>query len=456
MKNFSINYAKDFIEKRVIIRGWVFNTRSSGSIAFLQLRDGTGFIQAVAVKNEVSSQSFQAAKNVTLESSVEVEGLIREEKRAPGGYELTVSSIEIISLSQEYPIGKKDHGPDFLLSNRHLWLRSRRQWAIQRVRNIIINAIYKHLESEGFIKIDAPILTPSACEGTTTLFPVPYLPAWKDSEGFQKMLSEGGGDYKRFSHEPYAYLSQSGQLYLEAAIFAHRKVFDFGPTFRAEKSKTRRHLNEFWMMDAEMAFVEHTENIKIQEKLIIAIVDDVLNKGKKDLEMLDRDTSPLEKVIEGNFPILSHQEAIEILKKEGVTIGKRDDFGAESETVLSQKFDKPVFVEKYPKEIKAFYMKEMNHDESRVLNNDLLAPEGYGEIIGGGQREDDYEKLLKRMKEHNLQLDDYQWYLDLRRYGSVVHSGFGLGLERFVAWICKLEHLRETIPFPRMLDRFRP
>ncbi len=429
MTDFYIKNAKDYIGKEVTVKGWVANERSSGSISFLQIRDGTGFIQATIVKN---------TQKITQETAVEVTGILREEPRAPGGYEVQVQNLKIISLSEEYPLGKKDHGPDFLLSHRHLWLRSKKQWAIQRIRNTIIYAIYEHLEKENFIKIDSPILTPNACEGTTTLFPVAYLPAWSGED------------------KPYVYLSQSGQLYIEAAIFAHRKVFDFGPTFRAEKSKTRRHLTEFWMMDAEMAFADHKDNMKAQEKLIISVLETVLSKCLNELKILERDIKPFEKIIEGNFPIISHQEAIDILKKEKIEIGERDDFGAESETILSNKFDKPVFIEKYPKEIKAFYMKEDPTDLTRVLNDDLLAPEGYGEIIGGSQREDDYDKLLVRMKELNIPVDDYEWYLSLRKYGSVPHSGFGIGLERLVTWICKIEHLRESVPFPRMMERFMP
>ena len=450
-KEFFIKEAESFVGKEVTIKGWVYNKRSSGSITFLQIRDGTGFIQGVVVRGEVKDEVFQKAKEVTLESSVIVKEILREEKRAPGGYELTVNNVEIINLvGEEYPIGKKEHGPDFLLTHRHLWLRSRRQWAIQRIRNIIINAIYDHLGSEGFIKIDAPILTPNACEGTTTLFPVPYLPAWKDPtkpEAMKVSISEG---------EPYAFLSQSGQLYIEAAIFAHRKVFDFGPTFRAEKSKTRRHLTEFWMMDAEMAFADHKDNMKAQEKLIKAIISKVLSECLEEFKMLEREIKPLKKVLEGNFPIITHQEAIGLLKKEKVQISDRDDFGGESETILANKFDRPFFIEKYPKEVKAFYMKEDSEDSSLVLNNDLLAPEGYGELIGGSQREDDYDKLLQRIKELDYPVKDYEWYLDLRKYGSVPHSGYGLGLERLVTWICKLDHLRESIPFPRMMERFMP
>lgn len=447
-----------FTGSEVVLRGWVYNERSSGSIVFLQIRDGTGYIQATVVKNKVSAEVFEKALKLNLESSVEISGILKEEKRAPGGYEIAVNGLKIISLSlEEYPIGKKEHGPDFLLTHRHLWLRSRRQWAIQRIRNVIIYSIYSHLEKEGFIKIDAPILTPNACEGTTTLFPVPYLPAWKDPSKVEPFEVVSKSDKNNEKEEnPYAFLSQSGQLYIESAIFAHRKVFDFGPTFRAEKSKTRRHLTEFWMMDAEMAFCDYKQNMIAQEKLIIWVVSEVLLKCKPELALLERDLKPLEKILEGNFPVISHHEAIALLKKENIEIGERDDFGAEAETVLSEKFDKPLFVEKYPKEVKAFYMKEDSDDISRVLNDDLLAPEGYGEIIGGSQREDDYGKLKRRMEDAGLPLKDYQWYLDLRKYGSVPHSGYGIGLERLVTWMCRLDHLRESIPFPRMMERFMP
>ena len=441
-----------FLPKKVLIRGWVFNIRSSGGIIFLQVRDGTGFIQAIIDKSEAGQKTFEKAASLNLETSLELEGLVKEEKRAPCGFEISAINLKIISKSfNNYPLGRKNHGPDFLLTNRHLWLRSKRQWAIQRVRNTIIYAIYQHLGKEDFIKIDAPILTPNACEGTTTLFPVPYLPAWQDKTTLEALQVN-----KTKNKEPYAFLSQSGQLYLEAAIFAHGKVFDFGPTFRAEKSKTRRHLTEFWMMDAEMAFFTRKENIKAQERLIVFIVKSVLEKRRFELQVLERDLEPLQTIVKGNFPVITHSEAIKILKKEGVEINERDDFGAEAETVLSKKFTKPLFVEKYPKEIKAFYMKEDPLDSTRVLNDDLLAPEGYGEIIGGSEREDNYDKLFSRLKELSYPISDYEWYLDLRKYGSVPHSGYGLGLERLVGWICKLDHVRETIPFPRMIERFNP
>ncbi|MBU0976378.1 asparagine--tRNA ligase, partial [Patescibacteria group bacterium] len=384
---------------KITIKGWVFNKRSSGKIHFLQIRDGSGFIQAVLEESKVSQETIQLSNSLTIESSVIITGTPRKDDRAPSGFEMDLISIQIIQLADEYPIQKKEHGTEFLLDNRHLWLRSQKQWAIQQIRNTVINAIYEHLNSQGFIKIDSPILTPTACEGTTTLFKVPYTPAWKEGE----------------SNGPKAYLSQSGQLYIEAAIFAHGRVFDFGPTFRAEKSKTRRHLTEFWMMDAEAAFVEHAENMKIQEGLTVAIVKKALENNKYELEVLERDISLLEPILEGNFPIIPHSEAVKRVKEMGAELGDRDDLGAEEDTLLSKSFKKPFFVEKYPKEIKPFYMKDDPDDPTRYLNNDMYAPEGYGELIGGSQREDDHNALLAKMKEHKIPLKDYQWYLDLRK-----------------------------------------
>jgi len=331
----------------------------------------------------------------------------------------------------EYPIAKKEHGTDFLLENRHLWLRSKRQRAIQIVRNTIINGIYEYLNKEGFIKIDSPILTPNACEGTTTLFDVEYFDEGK------------------------AYLSQSGQLYLEAAIFSVGRCFDFGPVFRAEKSKTRRHLTEFWMMDAEAAFVEHEENMKIQEGLIVHVIKKALEENKKELADLERDVSALEK-IEAPFIYKTHAEVVKELQEMGSDIKENDDLGGDDETILTNKYDKPIFVEKYPAEVKAFYMKRDPENENLALCADMLAPEGYGEVIGGSEREADYDVLLGRIKEHGLDEKEFSWYLDLRKYGSVPHSGFGIGLERLTGWICGTKHIRETIPFPRLINRIRP
>lgn len=421
---------KDYVAQSVTLKGWVFNFRSSGKIYFLQLRDGSGVIQAIISQDEVDKKVWENCQKITLETSIEITGQVVEHPKKPGVFEMQAKDLKVISLAQEYPIGKKEHGTDFLMDNRHLWLRSPRQWAILRIRNTIINAIYEYFNKHGFIKVDAPIFTPNACEGTTTLFEVNYF-------------------------DDKAYLTQSGQLYIEAAIFSVGRCFDFGPVFRAEKSKTRRHLIEFWMMDAEAAFVEHKENLKIQEELVCFIVDKVLKDNQEELKILERDTKPLEKV-KGPFYRLSYEKAVKELQKLGSDIKFGDDFGADDETRLTKEYDKPIFIEKFPSAIKAFYMKRDPKDEKFALCDDLLATEGYGEIIGGSQREDDYEELLKRVKEHKLPEKEFDWYLDLRKYGSVPHSGFGIGLERTVAWICGLPHVRETIPFPRMLNRLRP
>ncbi|MBU2509505.1 asparagine--tRNA ligase [Patescibacteria group bacterium] len=418
-------------DQTVTIKGWAYNVRSSGSIAFLQIRDGSGFTQAVVSKSEVSDSVWQTAVETTIESSIEVTGKVTKHPKKEGVFELQVSELNIVQKADEYPIGKKEHGPDFLLENRHLWLRAPKQWAIQRVRNVIIRAIYDWMHDNDFVKIDSPIFTPSACEGTTDLFEVDYF------------------------EEKKAYLTQSGQLYLEAAVPAHGRCFDFGPVFRAEKSKTRRHLTEFWMMDAEAAFVEHEENMKIQEDLLCYIVSRVLKECQEELKIMERDVSLLEN-IKAPFNHLTHSEAVKKLRELGSKIGDMDDLGAEDETLLTNEFDKPVFIEKYPAAVKAFYMKRDSENPDLALCSDLLAPEGYGEISGGSQREDDYETLLNRIREHRLPEEAFQWYLDLRKYGSVPHSGFGFGLERLVAWICGLHHVRETIPFPRTIHRIEP
>jgi len=419
------------IGEKITLKGWVYNFRSSGAIFFLQFRDGSGRVQVVYTKDSVSEEQWNALQELKIESSVIVEGTVKEEPRAPSGYELEGAAVEIVQLApDDYPISKKEHGPDFLLENRHLWLRNEKQWAIQRIRNTIINATYEYLNDSGYIKIDSPIITPAACEGTTELFELDYF-------------------------DEKAYLTQSGQLYLEAAIMSHGKVFDFGPVFRAEKSKTRRHLTEFWMMDVETAYVEHDENIKIQEELISHIVKKVLETNEAELKLLKRDLDALKKV-QAPFERMTHAEAIAMLHELGSDIKENDDLGADDETILTKEFEKPIFIEKYPAEVKAFYMKRDPDDLSRALCADLLAPEGYGEIIGGSQREDDHDVLLARINEHKLPVEDFQWYLDLRKYGSVPHSGFGYGLERIVTWICGIEHVRETIPFPRLINRIRP
>lgn len=428
----TISKLKDHVDKEISIQGWMFNKRGSGKIYFLQLRDGSGLTQGVVEASSVNPETLEKAEKLTAESSVKVTGIVSKHPKKDDTYEIQVTNIDIIQLvDSEFPISKKEHGVDFLLDNRHLWLRSAKEWATQRIRNTIINATFEFLNNEGFIKIDSPIFTPNACEGTTELFEVEYFDQGK------------------------AFLSQSGQLYLEAAIFSVGKCFDFGPVFRAEKSKTRRHLTEFWMMDAEAAFVEHEENMQIQENLVTHIVKTVLAKNKKELEMLERDIEPLKK-IEAPFIRKTHAEVVKELQEMGSDIKENHDLGGDDETILTKKYDKPIFVEKYPAEVKAFYMKRDPENPEVVLCSDLLAPEGYGEIIGGSQREDDYNTLDQRIKDHNLPKDAFNWYLDLRKYGSVPHSGFGFGLERLTAWICGLSHIRSTIPFPRTIYRLNP
>jgi len=420
------------VGKEITIQGWMFNKRSGKGIQFLQLRDGSGVVQGIVFDKTESSELFKIADSLTPESSLAITGDVTKHPKLEDTYELQAKKIDPIQIpADDYPIAKKEHGPDFLLENRHLWLRSSKQRAIQIVRNTIINGIYEYLNGQGFIKIDSPILTPNACEGTTELFEVEYF-------------DEGS-----------AYLAQSGQLYIEAAIFSVGRCFDFGPVFRAEKSKTRRHLTEFWMMDAEAAFVEHEENMKIQEGLIEYVVKKVLKENLKELVTLERNVEPLKK-IEAPFIRKTHTEVVKELHEMGSDIKENDDLGGDDETILTKKYDKPIFVEKYPAEVKAFYMKRDPADPSRALCADLLAPEGYGEIIGGSQREDDYDVLLGRIREHKLSEKAFAWYLDLRKYGSVPHSGFGVGLERLTGWICGTEHIRETIPFPRMINRIYP
>lgn len=422
---------RDHVGQEITMEGWMFNKRGAGKIYFLELRDGSGIVQGIVFVKAVSPEVFKIAEELTMESSVRVTGEVTKHPKHEDEYELQVKNIEVIQLVKEdYPIAKKEHGPDFLLQHRHLWLRSPTQRAIQVVRNTIINAIYEYLNTNGYIKIDSPILTPNACEGTTELFEIDYF------------------------EEGKAYLSQSGQLYIEAAIFSVGRCFDFGPVFRAEKSKTRRHLTEFWMMDAEAAFVEHEENMKIQEGLVEFVVAKVLEKNLKELAILERDIEPLKK-IKAPFIHKTHTEVVKELREMGSEIKENQDLGAADETMLTMKYDKPIFVEKYPAEVKAFYMKR-TPDDKFALCADLLAPEGYGEVIGGSQREDDYDVLLGRIKEHKLSVEAFDWYLDLRKYGSVPHSGFGIGLERLTGWICGRQHIRETIPFPRTIGRIRP
>ena len=418
-------------EKEVEIKGWLVTKRSGGGVQFLMVRDGTGTIQATVHKDEVSKKVFSDADKLTQESSITIKGIVKEDKRAPGGYEIRIKDLQIIHLAeQEYPLGKKEHGIDFLLSFRQLWVRSPRQVAILKVRAEIVKACRDFLDERGFTLTDSPILTPAAVEGVATLFEVPYF-----------------GDK--------AFLTQSGQLYVEATIAAFGKVYCFGPTFRAEKSKTPRHLTEFWMLEPEMAFFTFEDNLKLQEELVTYIVKTVLEKRKRELEALKRDLKPLKKV-EPPFERISYTEAIKMLQKAKCPIQWGEDLGAPHERFISLKFEKPVFVHRYPAKAKAFYMQPDPKNPEVVLCADLMAPEGYGEIIGGSERIHDLKLLEQRIEEFDLPKKAYEWYLDLRRYGSVPHSGFGLGLERTVMWICKLKHIRETIPFPRTITRIYP
>ncbi|EAF7048641.1 asparagine--tRNA ligase [Listeria monocytogenes] len=427
----TINQASEFVGKEVTIGAWLANKRSSGKIAFLQLRDGTGFMQGVVVKAEVGDDIFATAKALTQETSLYVTGTINEDTRSPFGYEMAVSGVEVISESHDYPITPKEHGTEFLMDHRHLWLRSNRQHAIMKIRNEIIRASYEFFNKEGFLKIDPPILTGSAPEGTTELFHTKYF-------------------------DEDAFLSQSGQLYMEAAAMAFGKVFSFGPTFRAEKSKTRRHLIEFWMIEPEMAFYKLEDSLQVQENYVAFLVKAVLDNCRLELDRLGRDVSHLEKMV-APFPRITYTEAIERLHELGFDdIVWGDDFGAPHETAIADSFEKPVFITHYPKAIKPFYMPEDPENDQVVLCADMIAPEGYGEIIGGSERIHDLETLQARMEDFDLDQEAYSWYLDLARYGSVPHSGFGLGLERTVAWVSGTEHVRETIPFPRLLNRLYP
>jgi len=415
------------------VRGWLHNKRSSGKLRFLIVRDGTGYLQCVVFRKSVSGETFETAGHLTHESSLIVTGTIRADERAPGGYEMDVGEIEavqIVPVAEEFPITPKEHGTEFLMDHRHLWLRSERQRAILRVRHEVVRAAREFLDEDGFILCDAPVLTPAACEGTTSLFEVGYF-------------------------EDKAYLTQSGQLYSEATAAALGKVYCFGPTFRAEKSKTRRHLTEFWMVEPEVAWATLDDMMDLAERFVTHIVGRVLDRRRAELETLERDTSVLEATAPP-FPRLTYDEAVALLKGKGCAIEPGNDFGGGEETVLSGEFERPVIVHRYPASIKAFYMEPDPARPDLALCLDVLAPEGYGEIIGGGQRISSLDLLERRIQEHDLPGDVFEWYLDLRRFGSVPHSGFGMGIERTVAWICGLEHVRETIPFPRMLYRLRP
>jgi asparaginyl-tRNA synthetase len=488
------------VEEEVTLKGWVYNYRSSKNLYFIELRDGTGICQCVVTKDNVDEKTWQAAESLTQESSLAVTGAVVEDERSEGGFELQVSQIEIIQIAQNYPITPKEHGIDFLMENRHLWLRSQRQWAAMRVRSEIVYAIHTFFQKRGFIQMDAPVFTGNAAEGTTSLFATDFF-------------------------DERAYLTQSGQLYAEAMAMAHGLVYTFGPTFRAEKSKTRRHLAEFWMIEPEMIFYDLQMNMDLEEDLIKAIISRVLENCKQELEILERDTEKLQKTVENDFPRLSYSEAVEILKsdetsrmldqmtesreQERIELGEErielqaergqakkwrksqidqrikeilvredeieedlrnipgwkksasefewgTDFGGSDETILTMQHEVPIHVHRFPAEVKAFYMKRDPENDSLALACDMLAPEGYGEIIGGSQREDDLDNLLERIHEHNLSEEVFSWYIDLRKYGTVPHSGFGLGLERMVAWLCGLDHVRETIPFPRMMGRLTP
>jgi len=418
------------VGQEVTIKGWLFNMRSSGKLHFLLVRDGTGTVQCVVSKADVSEDTFARCDGLTQESAIIVKGAVREDPRSPIGYELAVKDVQLVHPAIDYPITPKEHGVAFLMDHRHLWMRSSKQQAILRVRAELIRAIRDYFDSRGFLLLDAPIFTPAACEGTTTLFDTDY-----------------------FGEK--AYLTQSGQLYMEAGAMAFGKVYCFGPTFRAEKSKTRRHLTEFWMVEPEVAYFDLNDDMDLAEDFVATIVARVLERRRKELEILQRDVAKLEQV-KKPFPRITYDEAIEILRRKGIRVDWGEDFGGDEETVLSEDFNRPVIIHRYPRESKAFYMKSDPENPNLALCVDMLAPEGYGEIIGGGQREDDLQILEERIREHGLPQDAFSWYLDLRRYGSVPHAGFGLGIERTVGWICGVRHVRETIPFPRLMGRLTP
>ena len=420
----------EHVEQEVTLKGWLYNKTDKGKLRFLLLRDGTGVIQTVVFQKNVSPEVFQATDTLTQESSLVVTGTIRKDERALGGFEMDVRNLEVIQVADSYPISPKEHGTSFLMDNRHLWLRSARQHSILRIRSEIIKACRDFLDDRGFTLVDTPIITPAACEGTTTLFGIDYF-------------------------EEKAYLTQSGQLYNEAACMSVGKTYCFGPTFRAEKSKTRRHLTEFWMIEPEVAFADLDDIMDLAQEYLCAIVQRVLTERREELKVLERDIAVLEKV-QSPFPRISYHEAFDILEKEGTQTPRGSDFGGTDETIISSQFDRPVIVHRYPAAIKAFYMQPDGENPELALCMDILAPEGYGEIIGGSQRIHDYNLLSERIEEHHLPREAFRWYLDLRKYGSVPHSGFGMGVERVVAWICGIDHVRETIAFPRMLHRMYP
>ena len=431
MSRIYIEELSKHVGEEISISGWLYHKRSSGKVRFLVVRDGTGLLQCVMVKGVIPDEVFLKFDELTQESSLTVTGKIKKDDRAPGGYEMDLTNVKIISIAKEYPITPKEHGVDFLMDQRHLWLRSSRQHAILRIRHQIIMAIRQFFDNRGFTLMDAPIFTPAACEGTSTLFETDYFDLGK------------------------AYLTQSGQLYGEAGAMALGKIYVFGPTFRAEKSKTRRHLTEFWMVEPEVAFNDLNDNMELAEEFLEHIVSSVLKYRQPELKVLERNQKFLE-TVKKPLPKISYTEAVNILKKKGSNFEWGNDFGAADETIISEQFDRPVIVHRYPAELKAFYFKRDPADSSRTLNMDVLAPEGYGEIIGGGQREDDLATLESSLAAHKLPRAAFEWYLDVRRYGTFPHAGFGLGIERTVAWVCGLPHVRETIPFPRMLNRLAP
>ncbi len=422
---------KDHVGAVVVVRGWLHNKRSSGKLQFLILRDGSGFAQAVMAKAAVAPEAWQAAEQAGQESSLEVTGTLREDKRAPGGFEMDVSGFQVFQSVHDYPITPKDHGTAFLMEQRHLWLRSQKQHAVARVRHTVVKAVRDYLDSQGYLLVDTPIFTPAACEGTTTLFGVPYF------------------------DEGTAYLTQSGQLYNEATAAAHGRVYCFGPTFRAEKSKTRRHLTEFWMVEPEIAFAHLEDAMRLAEGLVCAVVERALVDRREELKVLERDTAKLENV-KAPFPWLHYDDAMKLLQEKGSQTAWGSDFGGTDETVIAEAHDRPVIVHRFPSAIKAFYMAPDPERPELSLSADILAPEGYGEIVGGGERLADHDLLVARIREHGLPEESFRWYVDLRKYGSFPHAGFGMGIERAVTWICGIDHLRETIAFPRMLYRIYP
>lgn len=430
MKRVYIEDIGEYEDQEIELRGWLYQKRSSGKLHFLQVRDGTGTVQCVIFFKDVDEETFKLADHITQESSIIVTGTVRADKRSPIGFEVGVSALKVQHMAEEYPITPKEHGVSFLMDHRHLWLRSSRQQAILRIRAEVIRAVRDFFDQKGFVLVDAPIFTPAACEGTTTLFATDYF-------GTQ------------------AYLTQSGQLYMEAAALALGKVYCFGPTFRAEKSKTRRHLTEFWMVEPEIAYAVLDDIMDLAEEFILFILERIMENKRMELKTIDRDIGQLE-MISKPFPRITYDKAVELLKEQGLEVAPDDDFGAEHETVLCQQFHRPILVHRYPTQCKAFYMKKDGENPARSLSVDVLAPEGYGEIIGGGQREDEVDVLLESINKHELPPEAFKWYLDLRRYGSVPHGGFGMGIERAVSWICGLPHVRETIPFPRLLERLTP